>query len=327
MLDVTASTQSAPGPDWTKQVEDVHCPLCEYNLRGLVEPRCPECGHTFEWNRLLDPTQRLHPWLFEHHPRHKIWSFLMTTLGQLSPRRFWTSLHPAMPSRPRLLVLFWLVSAFLAMLTLSRPLAEAWSETAQWSNSERQRMRLPQNQAWRQHVAQQYGSVEQYLDLVSPLPPSLRFFEAMWQDNVTLRLLITAYVAYAGWPWIAALTLMIFRASMRQARVRFAHVMRCVIYSADITPVLFVFLVAGVAPAINRTLGMIPYDSFERLAWFVAGSGAYAMVSWRLIRAYQLYLRFPLAWAVVLSVQIIVALVVLQACVMVHGDEIFLWLL
>lgn len=31
-----------------------HCPVCDYDLRGTVEPRCPECGETFagkEWKR------------------------------------------------------------------------------------------------------------------------------------------------------------------------------------------------------------------------------------------------------------------------------------
>jgi hypothetical protein len=26
---------------------DPHCPRCHYNLRGLMNPRCPECGQTF----------------------------------------------------------------------------------------------------------------------------------------------------------------------------------------------------------------------------------------------------------------------------------------
>ncbi len=31
---------------------EVPCPRCEYNLRGLTVPRCPECGLTFEWNEV-----------------------------------------------------------------------------------------------------------------------------------------------------------------------------------------------------------------------------------------------------------------------------------
>lgn len=36
---------------------DVPCPRCEYNLRGLTQPRCPECGQMFDplevlaWNK------------------------------------------------------------------------------------------------------------------------------------------------------------------------------------------------------------------------------------------------------------------------------------
>lgn len=36
-------------PDWSTIGREIHCPLCEYNLRGLSEPRCPECGYQFEW--------------------------------------------------------------------------------------------------------------------------------------------------------------------------------------------------------------------------------------------------------------------------------------
>lgn len=41
----SAVAPKPPGLD-----EDVTCPKCEYNLRGLTLPRCPECGFTFEWS-------------------------------------------------------------------------------------------------------------------------------------------------------------------------------------------------------------------------------------------------------------------------------------
>ncbi len=46
-----------PIPDW-----DLFCPNCRFPLRGLPQPRCPECGTTFDvadlvcpWTRLRDP--------------------------------------------------------------------------------------------------------------------------------------------------------------------------------------------------------------------------------------------------------------------------------
>lgn len=38
----------AGSPDWATLHEDVRCPLCDYDLRGLTEPRCPECGYRFD---------------------------------------------------------------------------------------------------------------------------------------------------------------------------------------------------------------------------------------------------------------------------------------
>jgi hypothetical protein len=55
-------------PDWDTIPHEVHCPLCEYNLRGIRDPRCPECGYRFEWPDMLSPRRADHPYLFEHHP-------------------------------------------------------------------------------------------------------------------------------------------------------------------------------------------------------------------------------------------------------------------
>lgn len=46
-------------PQWESISHDVKCPACGYNLRGLNDPPCPECGHRFEWAAVLDPANRL----------------------------------------------------------------------------------------------------------------------------------------------------------------------------------------------------------------------------------------------------------------------------
>src|SRR4051812_46042283 len=97
-------------PDWDAVGQDLACPLCDYNLRGLQEPRCPECGHRFDWQDLTDPRRRKHPWLFEHHRDRNLWSFWKTVRGGLRPLRFWTLLSPAQPSRPRRLILYWSIA-------------------------------------------------------------------------------------------------------------------------------------------------------------------------------------------------------------------------
>ena len=95
---IQASEPVAPtteAPDWEKIDHSVECPLCRYNLRGLNEARCPECGFAFDWREILDITRRKHPYLFEHHPEQNVWSFCWTLAGGLNPWLFWRTLHPA----------------------------------------------------------------------------------------------------------------------------------------------------------------------------------------------------------------------------------------
>lgn len=108
MAEPTATPETTSSPDWAQIDEGIisDCPLCGYNLRGLIQPRCPECGYRFDWNEMLDPNRRLHPYLFEHHPLNKVWSFCRTLVGGLLPGRFWRKLHPAQPSYPRRLALY-----------------------------------------------------------------------------------------------------------------------------------------------------------------------------------------------------------------------------
>jgi hypothetical protein len=44
----------SPGPERATGTDiDLFCPHCDYNLRGLTEDRCPECGHDFNRERLI----------------------------------------------------------------------------------------------------------------------------------------------------------------------------------------------------------------------------------------------------------------------------------
>src|SRR5437763_172018 len=100
-------------PDWATLPRELHCPLCEYNLRGLTEARCPECGHRFNWRELEQERDRQHPYLFEHHRRRNVWSFFRTLSASLRPRRFWVELQPLHRPNPRRLVIYWLGAATL----------------------------------------------------------------------------------------------------------------------------------------------------------------------------------------------------------------------
>ena len=200
-------------PDW-EAVEDISCPLCGYNLRGLTEARCPECGSKFTWDELLDPRRREHPYLFEHHPRRNWWSFHRTFLGGLNPQAFWTTLHPMQPGSVWRLTLYGLIVTTLAfcfaLATVpARACAEfdflqsAWG----WRTPGLSRATTVANDTTRILTSGEY-----YLFLAIPL----------------------------AWAVMTFLSFLLFAVSMSKACVKTVHVARAVVYSFDVIAVIWI---------------------------------------------------------------------------------------
>lgn len=203
MHGMTADAPPAPtpaAPNWDAISQDVHCPLCEYNLRGLTNQRCPECGYAFRWRELLDPTQRRHPYLFEHHPECKIRAFVRTAIGGWRPARFWKTMNPVQPSHPGRLLLYWLIAVFIYAA-----IAEAASGVLGYV------------------YALRYGL----------FPIKNLVLQFMFHPGTLIMLSVP--IIYT---WLVFLSLQIFQISMRRVRVRPIHVLRCVLYSYDIVTVV-----------------------------------------------------------------------------------------
>jgi hypothetical protein len=270
--------------------EGLVCPMCEYSLRGLEEPRCPECGFTFLWVDLLDPARRRHPYIFEHHPNRNVWSFVKTLLGSLLPGRFWGSLLPSQPSRPRRLWLYATITTGIAFVTLAFELLRETIQT--------------------------HGELLQAgIDRAT--------FETWWfalryawvnDGNFVPPTVFTAVLP--AWSLLTYWTMMIFGTSMHLAKVNPTHVRRCIIYCQDVCVWYGLAVIAIVLTA--------PRDGFRGGTTLVQWAGvalltAVLIFGYRLCQAFRRYMRFPHAIATVISTQLIAGLVV--------ANLLLIWLL
>jgi hypothetical protein len=312
---------------------EVVCPLCEYDLRGLAEPRCPECGYAFTWPDVLDPDRRLHPYLFEHHPERNAWSFRRTILGTLRPRRFWSALRPAQPGRARRLVTYWLLAALPLLLAVLPWNAQQVVNHVRYMTvnqvTVRTRLFANANSPETQRIVQRFGSIERYVQVGFPTRPRPPFFYLPGRQGPGAANGVV--LAWLAWPWMTFLTLLVFQFSMRRARVRSVHVLRCVLYGFD--AVLWAGLAVaaavgwqihagGAAPAMwgmrpHWLMGLVggyAVDPVARTALY-AGAVLLPFMVYRTIVAYRVYLRFHRPAATVLASQVIVLLIVAVACV------------
>ena len=171
-----------------------------------------------------------------------------------------------------------------------------------------------------QQIRNEYGSVEQYLDLAFPLPNSARFYQARYGDGIGPAAWVT--LMWLTWPWLTFLALLVFQISMRRARVRPAHVLRCVLYSWDAVFWIGLLFAGGVATRYVLLTTFLP-----TLAWpgmlasilpappeaggdvlVVCGAVLTVVAAYRLVVAFREYLRFDRPVATVLSSQVIVLL-------------------
>ncbi len=294
--------------------QDITCPLCEYNLRALTEPRCPECGFRFEWPDLLDPARQTHPYLFEHHPKRSTWSFVKTLRGAQFPRRFWTTLHPAQRSRPRRLLLYWVLVTLPVLFMIVALVA---NETRSIAN------RLSANRAWITARLQTTRGREYYKVELRNFPTTQAYIDAYFPQFPTTRLVRMALRDVGGlfpictfaalWAPLTFLSLLIFQISMYRARIRSPHVLRCVIYSFDgILP--WALLSAAAIASEPFLLPPPPWGRATQLEpWIFLGWLLFAAIaSYRLACAYGRYLKFDRPFATVAAAQVIVSLIVLN---------------
>jgi len=270
----TSSGQPTDAPANDLVERDVNCPMCGYNLRGLIEPRCPECGFTFLWVELLDPSRWVHPYVFEHHPEHNVWSFFRTLIGGLRPGRFWDSLMPSQPSNPGRLRLYCAIAVVLSFVGV---LGELVGSTVQHHSRQGQTATL---NTWR--IA----------------------LQTAWGQSQVMSLAVMALIPPA-WALLTYWTMMIFGTSMHIAKVNPSHVFRCVVYCLDIC------VWCGLYVAFLAMLPVLGIELWQLLMWAAwATAMSEFLFAYRMCQAYRLYMRFRHAIATVVATQIIVGLVV-----------------
>jgi hypothetical protein len=300
------------------------CPLCGYDLRGLAEPRCPECGFRFTWAELADEQRNRHRYLFEHPDRPGRWlpAIWRTYWRDCRPRRFWREVSPTNPVRVRRLLAYWLIAA-TGLLVL--PVGQFIGVAADKSILDWRIRSTLRPVAFGQYEVTTGGYTGMQvspgqLDQIWPPPASAPFWRSVWGQSVAdpradwyLHLWVAATLILA-WPWFTMAALLVFRTSMRQAQVDQRHVLRVAIYGCDCG--LLMGIVGGVASGCVGTrnvwdqtwLDIRPIHGALPLALFVVACAAVA--TYRVGFAYDRYLRFDRPWLAVLSSQVIVVLTI-----------------
>jgi hypothetical protein len=175
------------------------------------------------------------------------------------------------------------------------------------------------------------------LNSLYPVPPGKEFFQWLWGLRPDFAIMLVLIGVVLAWPWLTFVLLMIFRISMRRAKVKSIHVLRATIYCFDVS--LWFGLVLAVAlpgltwllgrpwvfAAANRSrsgLGTIPSFSglprqffgrsvdrdFMNIAHGIIGF-ALSISVYRLCMAYRRYLRFDWPVATVVATQLMLLLV------------------
>lgn len=294
---------------------DYPCPLCLYNLRGCVEPRCPECGAKFSWEELLDPARQVHPFIFEHHPERNWWSYWKTSFAAWRPKRFWSDLRPTQRLSVRRLLLYWLLGAalpFVLNLLFASGYILSLVHTYEQGRAQHvQRITTARMRGNSMHSGPPNLSPQQIVDSTYP-PLSITSLLAEIGHEHMARSEAMRMIAYA--PIVATLAFMVFRFSLRRARLRPDHLFRCAVYCFDqsywLGPMLAIAMALpkSVAIPIWAHTGMNAGTLFSLIAFGCAALQG----GWRLAVACEKYLHFSHPRGVAAAVLAMQALVLVN---------------
>ncbi len=252
-----------------------------------------------------------HPYLFDVRRRRPFRALTETFVTGFQPSRFWSSVPLELRPVPRRLVLYCLILAALptaALFTLGaqRVASKMWNRPAE-------RLQLLQrvtvNNSWRSNG---WTSAQALVDQVYP-PIWSRKFNRETRDRVRDEGegQVNALCATLAWPWLTLSALMLFRWSMRRARVRPAHVLRCCVYACDWAVLVPLALVAFVGRGVVRDwTNLAPSEALPIFAATIIG----ALTTYRLGVAYRTYLRFDRPFLTALAAQLIVVAFVWVVC-------------
>lgn len=258
---------------------------------------------------MLDPSLRLHPYLFEHHAGNDFLFFAKTFVGQLKPRRFWKLLHPNQPSVPARLVRYWNIVAVGFLSTVALVLAAVVPESINLSRGYRvsllASLAQPSYKEWKESLVFQYGSIEGFMDEQYPITVVGTIRTMLFNPSEPVWVVLLILFA---WPWLTILALMIFKKSMRKARLKSGHLVRIVVYNSDAIFWLCAYCIA--ATTAHLVLSKLFFASLDErvvtglLVAFVASS---LLWLYRLAVAFTLYLRIDRPILTALTSQLLVA--------------------
>jgi hypothetical protein len=233
-----------------------------------------------------------------------------TAIATVRPRKFWTSLRPDHPSSPRRLLWYWAIANGLTIAVAGL-----------WYWAERVAMRPTRSQSllfWQESGFQtqlhgwDFGASTSAYYVRLTLAGITFHFTGL---SELLRWIVGLLLLY---DLMLLALLMIFQGSMRLAKVRPIHVVRCLVYSADtviwIGAAIVLMTFASVAIRLPQGIEHVWADGpLLAGAYFLYAALSlpilyWGVTSWRMYVAYKRYLQFRHALSTTLIVQFMLLL-------------------
>lgn len=271
--------------DWADAVpiERLTCLKCGYHLFGLSETRCPECGTQFTWSEALDNYRRRQNPLFEYQcGKHFIRSAIRTWWWCLRPTKFWKriDIHDPPQVVPLLIWVLMCLVAFAVSVAVTTGIAQ-WLPRYMYALSRPARFRRT---GWAQ--------LPSWVLRVASNPEFAR-----------------VVVSVLAWTVFSLVALLVFRQSMRRCRIRTVHVIRVWAYS---TPTMLV--VAGVTTVIVEILKAELTRGRSRFPFEILVGGVFvAYVMWAQRCAYRHTIRMAHSFGVAICAQLMAVLATMSA--------------